>query len=314
MPRVNRLLNTIGQNITLGADEMRIVKTCTRDGTAILSYEIRNLQTAGHTLKRVYFDVESVAGVVDEPQVDAASQALRIVWRSGPSRPPRTIGGVVDRIRKVSGHFVGNFYSTPEDPPSRKGQTFGWTLPVLNCDAVSSWEYNNLYPKKSQKHVDGSPLPLHLEYFAALVWIPVKQLTMQLNLPASISEARRCQHFQLKQRKNRSVPKDEVLAKKILYLRPNPKSRWGGLNARWEPAPGPLGQHSYTFEYQPDGSAKVSVDSPPIGSYFSIDWQVPDPRVNERFDHLIREAEFAREPTRQLAQCTEDGARERSLH
>ena len=194
----------------------------------------------------------------------------------------------------MSGHFVGNFYSTPEDPPSRKGQTFGWTLPVLNCDAVSSWEYNNLYPKKSQKHVDGSPLPLHLEYFAALVSIPVKQLTMQLNLPASISEARRCQHFQLKQRKNRSVPKDEVLAK-ILYLRPNPKSRWGGLNARWEPAPGPLGQHSYTFEYQPDGSAKVSVDYPPIGSYFSIDWQVPDPRVNERFDHLIREAEFARE-------------------
>ena len=34
------------------ADEMRIVKTCTRDGTAILSYEIRNFETAGHTLKK----------------------------------------------------------------------------------------------------------------------------------------------------------------------------------------------------------------------------------------------------------------------
>ncbi len=276
------------------ADELSITKTCSRDGSSVLTYEIRNLQSSQQLVEKIYFDLESVAGLVSTPRLDARGNRLNLDWKSNPASSPQTIRGVIDQIRTIRGHFIGKLHFSPADRKGM-GQTFGWTIPVINSEAVTNWEYSNLYPSKLQTHVDGTKLRTRVEYFATLIWFPVKRLSVQLNVPEAISENPRFQYFHLKKKKQRSIPATEVLKARTLYLHPNPRSRWRKSNARWEIAANGDLRETHNFHHESNGGNTLVIDYPTLGSYYSIDWEVPERNAERQFHPMIREAEVVRE-------------------
>lgn len=286
------------------ADELSITKTCLRDGSSVLTYEIRNLQCSQQLIEKIYFHFESVAGLVSTPRLDARGKSLNLDWKSDPASSLQTIRGVIDQIRTISGHFVGKLHFSPADHKGR-GYTFSWTIPVINSEAVTNWEYNNLYPSKLQAHVDGRKLRPMVEYFASLTWFPVKRLSVQLNIPEAISENPRPQHFQLKKKKQRSIPEMEVLKARTLYLCANPKSRWRKANARWELAANSNSLEMQNFRHESNGCNTLIVDYPMLGSYYSIDWDVPERNTEQQFYLMISEAEVVREQLIAHRNCRE---------
>ena len=168
------------------ADEFIIKKTGLIDGSSAISYRIEKLRAIDQKISKVYFDIDTMAGLVGQPGFDSTRGTPSLEWRPTPSKEPTSIGGRVEQLSSTRGHLVGNLPLGVDANGTQRTYSFGWTVPILNCDAVTTWEFNNLYAKNDQKHVDGSRLPARPhEYFAALVWFPVKKLTIHLSLPQS---------------------------------------------------------------------------------------------------------------------------------
>lgn len=317
--QAKRVFEENRQRYGVWADESIIKKAGLIDGSSAISYRIEKLRTIDQKIRKVYFDIDTMAGLVGQPGFDSTRGTPSLEWKPAPSKEPGTIKGRVDQLSSTRGHFVGNLPLGINASGTKGTYSFGWTVPILNCDAVTMWEFNNLYAKNDQKHVDGSNLPAtpH-EYFAALVWFPVKKLTIHLSLPQSsmINEKRpnmqpRCRIFRLKSTA-KPIPTKDVLGGGTLYLRPNPKSSWNARNLHWEAVPIDHELPPPVLESRPDGTATLTVEYPPMGSYISLDWDVLELEVSGRLDTLIRQTEHVREELLRHRDCRK--TRKESTH
>jgi hypothetical protein len=282
------------------AEELSIVKTASIDGTATVSYRITGLHGLTQNIKRIYFDINTTAGLVSNPRLDSQVDNPTPVWKPIRCKEAESARGVIDRLGSIRGYFVKSIpYAGASSNPD--GYSFGWTVLILNCDAVTTWEFNNLYARNQQRHVDDSLLPGPQEYFAALIWFPVKKLIINLSLPQpselklKVANSSPPTHrlFHLKSSDKRPIPINSVVAGDTLYLRPNPTSLWNARNRHWEPVSAGSDSLS-TLVSRPDGTSTLTVHYPALGSYTSLDWEVMQLHVRGRFDSLIRTAEHLR--------------------
>jgi hypothetical protein len=286
------------QKYGVWADELIVVKSATIDGTGLVSYRIRGLRTNGHFIRKLHFTLSSEAGLVANPRMDPGRGAPELAWKTSSLKPPKTIQKAIDRLRCTRGFFDGGLSFEAGTSRSPKSYSFGWTVPILNCDAVTAWEYENLY-SPGQTHIDKSTIT-NLEYFAVLVWFPVKKVTLQLNLPdlsvlgPNLKFLTRSRLFQLRESPSSRIPRKDVLVNGSLFLGPQPNSPWSKRRLCWDAVHSDSTSGTPMLESRSDGSSTLSLDHPSMGSWASIDWDVVALKPRGRADTLIRRAEDLR--------------------
>ena len=145
----------------LRAESFSLAKIVRLNGASDMFYELKGLQYDGDgAVDGLYFLLETQAGVVSAPVRDKNAEDLHISWQPDSYPEPTTMEEVIDRVRRVSGIFWF------EQSLRRKSSyTFGWTIRVLNGDALTAWDFDNMYPTpETRQHVNGNQLDSKIEY------------------------------------------------------------------------------------------------------------------------------------------------------
>jgi hypothetical protein len=277
------------------AEEMITEKTLRNDGSSDVTFYIRGLRTDRGPLVGLRFRFQSESGCVGGPWLDQEAQQHQISWQWECERRSKALP-LEDKLRSVKslgGSFMFDQPLRKEDPPLN----IGWTIHVLNGDALSDWEYAHIYSDVRQVHVNRVPLTTPLEYFARMIWFPIKTLRLRLNLPSRIDQAPFLSVF--KSADQVSLPEDEVVTQGLLQGMPRADSDWVKRNVNWQrdriaeryesPSllPNTKSQKGKSFE--------LTVAEPQVGWCYSLDWILPKPPLNFDFDYLIRQSEEVRQ-------------------
>lgn len=278
---------------------LAVSKTLRKDGVSTVKYEIEDLLVLKGKLSGLKFYYESTIGYVGQPELGLDAQSLGLVWRNEDpveflSDSQRSFDSELtasrDRARKLVGTLLFPKPRTPDDPPI----SFDLTITVLNADASSAWEFEQLYPPRERLHVNGSPLESPMEYMARVVWFPVETLKMRVTLPDNIPGPVWPSFFQMGEAKD--IDPEDVVKESVLQMYPPRGSSWALPSLKWSKQPtDPLlqsGQFSAAAQ-----SSELSITWPTVGSCYSLDWRLPTTTGSS--DELKREEE-SREFRRKL--------------
>jgi hypothetical protein len=135
---------------------LTLTKIGNADGSATLKYSVDQLTVTNNQSVRLFnFRLESAAGLVHNPIMDERAERLSIHWNPDFRPIPQTFEDVVHNARSIQGRFSFAQRLTRQSGP----YSFGWSIKVDNMDAITEWEFNNLYlTEEDRQHVDGSPL------------------------------------------------------------------------------------------------------------------------------------------------------------
>jgi len=258
-----------------------VEKICHNNGASSIFFRIRGLRTHGADLSSIEFRISVTAGSVGDPQLDADGTALKIdVQRQTSSRPASDLRDVVEEARSLRCVFKFHRPLKSKDSPI----TFGWTIEIVNCDALTDWEFGALYKNDSPAHMDGSRFHVPREYFARVIWFPVRRLDLRIKLPKSIQLEPFLRTFV---RDGPELPGDAVLSEGTLRTYPAAGETW-----RTDPRATEIEQEF--LQPAGDGVWEFSIDYPPVGSCYSLDWILPAPPMTSSFKSLIAQSEQIR--------------------
>jgi hypothetical protein len=164
----------------------------------------------------------------------------------------------------------------PSDPPL----TFALTITVLNGDALSGWEFEQLYEPRNRIHVNGEPLTHAMEYMARVVWFPVRTLKLALMLSGRSPGPAFPSVFMATDRE--SIPSQEVVAHKTLQMYPPDGSAWQLPGIKWLRAAADVLVQTGQFINVTPQSWELSVPNPVVGSCYSLDWRLPSSSANNQ--------------------------------
>ncbi len=273
-------------------DTLIIEKKLHDDGNSVFVYTLEGLRVSRGPLTGLRCIFEVTAGVVGEPELDERGKRQQMTWQrhSEKRTTPLPVEEKLKSVRKVSGVFLFDGPLGEGDPPI----SFGWTIRVLNGDALSDWEYEHLYSDELQVHMNNVPLAFPTEYFARTVWFPVKTLKMRFQVPDRIEEEPFLSIF--KSGDKLVVPVEEVVNQGILQSLPRPESAWVKDNVKWqrdrlaqrvEPPLKLVGKRLNTKSEGPSRVFEFSTTQPPVGWCYSLDWLLPKSKLDEKFYVLV---------------------------
>lgn len=271
------------------AERLAILKIGNTDGSFVLRYHIENLSAVDKDIDSLCWRLSSSRGLVMAPMLDDAVTDAGISWKTEPDPPPASFEDVLENVGRLHGKFVF-------DPPLRPGapRSFAWTTEVLNGDALTVWEFHNLYSEKDRVHVNGKPLVgKPSEFFAKLVWFPVRDLRVGLRLPPSQSSRPQLRYFELKQLEPEGIPVDQVLRDGELRTYPDGSKPWAQEHETWDRNPEVERLEANALSASPE--PELTIAYPVLGSYYSVDWTLPDPALPSEIDRLRAETEVIRE-------------------
>jgi hypothetical protein len=262
------------------ADAFTVIRHVRSDGTSLVTYAVDGLSVVRGTLKGITFRYKSEAGVVGRVNLEHSSRA-GMRWIVEDDLSPSDISlerqnskvnnsGEVDPIapvREKVRRLAGTVYFRTPLGPSDQPLTFRLNFRILNGDALSSWEFDQMYNKEQRRHADGKPLRYRTEYLARYVWFPVRMFRIIVNLPTRIAHCvpsvfllenhheisrRQVVHAGVVMRRRPAILLPKAIAKPLLP----PKDR--GMFQKIAP-------HSWS----------LSVPKPVVGSCYSVDWRLP---------------------------------------
>jgi hypothetical protein len=288
----------------VGAECFSVHKVSNADGSSIFSYEIKGLAVCRGELRGLHFSLESAAGLVGDPSLDKTPDNLPIKWHRDRLPATRTMEQVIDQSRNRSGTFQFEVPLRPDSSP----YTFGWSVWARNSDALTVWEYTNLYSEKQQVHINGNKLNPPEEFFARLVWFPVQKLIVELELPSTLSSLPFSRFFRLKQASK--IPGRAIVKNKILHSIPLGNSILYAKSKSWEDNPEQDRAVNSALQHESPVRFKLVVDSPPLGSCYSLDWRLPDPPIKPEMLRIVRETKAIRESLLKYGERRKAGARD----
>ncbi|HEX3748549.1 MAG TPA: NAD(P)/FAD-dependent oxidoreductase [Bryobacteraceae bacterium] len=280
------------------AKSLAVYKDLRADGGSTTTFQIDELAVDDGILHGIWCQFEYTAGMVGDPVLNAAARQLNMRWISDPVAPVTDTASLHDaienlchRARYVSGELRFG-------KPLRSGEpavSFGFSLEVLNGDALSEWEFEQLYPRLEQRvHCNGRD-PIHnREFFARTVWFPVRKLHMQLRLPEQITDAPELSVFECSRRDD--ITRGEIAPESVLHLYPNPRPD-SGLNPRfvdWNRIDNPVDMGGSPLTRASDNTWDVAIEHPPVGTAYSIDFSLGS-REGEKSPEASQLAEKARQ-------------------
>ncbi len=275
------------------ADRFSMLKIGNPDGSFFIHCEIQGLQCTRNPIEALTWGFNTGVGLVLAPYLSPGALDEGIRWQTTPDPPAKTYENVLKNLGTLHGKFV---FRAPLKPGSSR--SFAWTMQVLNADALTVWEFHNLYSKEQQTDLSEEPLDgPPSEYFAQLVWFPVKEAIIGVRLPASQVEPPRFQYFELKTLTDSEIPVDQIRYGGVVRTGPDYDSDWGKANSRWR-----RNIDVEKTETLSRGLAtEICIRYPTMGSYYSLDWKLPDPPLPTEIERLCGETQVIRSAL--LAHC-----------
>jgi hypothetical protein len=289
-------------------ESFTLTKRCDPDGSSTLEYSVDGLRVENTVaVQRIRFRLESAAGLVHDPIMDERADRLSIHWISEPCPAPADFKDVIENARIVRGEFCFAQTLTRQTGP----YSFGWSVKVHNMDAVTEWEFNNLYlTDKERRHIDESPLQPPREYIARLVWLPTARLVLRLQLPPNMPELPRLRCFDLTL--PAQVQPADVIGDGIVFSMP--RARWMSTRVtgdtavkdsvapesqpsgnRWEPRPRVEELESENVSHDGEGASEAVIEFPELGWYYALDWRLKNNNFAGKFYRFVTDAEAVRQ-------------------
>jgi HAD superfamily phosphoserine phosphatase-like hydrolase len=272
----------------ISADAFSIVKIIDPDGSSVTRYEIVNLRCQRGEISTLCWRSRSSSGLVTAPDLESGATNLGIDWVTEPDSAPETFEDLLKNLGTMRGEFTF-------DPPIKvgKSRSFAWTVKILNGDALNAWEFESLYALDKRTHVSKKPLGRKpVEFCAQLVWFPVQKLSIGLRLPPSQKSQPELKYFALKDSRPQSLPSDQVFRDGKVRSYPEEGSAWERDNAKWERNIDAASTEGIVVATA--GPPETVVEYPTVGSYYSMDWTLPDHPLASGIDRLRSETEEIR--------------------
>jgi hypothetical protein len=265
------------------------------DGSSTVTYAVEGLTTLATPVTGVHFYYESVAGKIGYPVLDANADRLGLKWDPDDKEPGETydvthkpMEELRKKVRKLSGTVRFKEALKANDPAMR----FTLKFIILNGDALTAWEFDQLYELHERVHVNRQSLRSPTEYFARFVWCPVESLRLQLRLPNESLGKPTSSVFAVPPGSQINV--DEVVRQSTVQLYPPAGSGWTPEKGEWERLKdaGVAGD----VRFNPDASQtwELTVDKPLVGSCYSLDWKLPDSQADAETMLMADQAQLFR--------------------
>lgn len=275
----------------VSADRFSMLKIGDPDGSFVIQCEIEGLRCTRNPIETLTWGFNTGVGLVIAPHLSQAAFDDGIRWMTTPDPPAKTFDEVLKNLGTLRGKFK---FTSPLQPTSVKADSslsFAWTMQALNADALTVWEFHNLYSKDQQTDVGDEPINgPPSEYFAQLTWFPVKEMVIGVRLPASQVSPPKFQYFQLKNLVPSEIPVDQVRSNGLVRTGPEYGTDWSEANAKW--------RRNIEVEkietLSPAPAVEMRIQYPTLGSYYSLDWQLPDPKLPAEIVRLSEEARVVR--------------------
>lgn len=261
------------QSLGIRAAAVTVYKQIRSDGSSTVKYEFERLSVEKGELAGVRIAYHSATGVVGPPELDAEGKRhqLRItdVYEPPPGQSD-PLDRLLDRSRTVA--IIVKF---PRPlTPSRPAARFSVSFRVLNADALSSYEYDQMYTEKNLVHVNRQGLKANVEYFSKTVWFPVEHLRLRVTRADSTGAAPVISGFQAE----KYVPDEEIVTQeaegRILHFYPPPASSFHPDRSSWLEIPRGQLDKSAQLACSALQTWDLTVYKPAAGSAYSIDWRV----------------------------------------
>jgi hypothetical protein len=257
------------------AKAMSVYKEIRGDGGSVVSYEIDELSVNKGRIEGVWCRVKFTAGVIGVPSLNAAAVQLGMQWIPEVESPPpgpedrdKLLEETIERGSRISGTLKFARPLRAGDP----AVSFGFSVEVLNGDALSIWEFQEMYPEPADRlHINREPVN-NLEYFGRIVWFPVETLRMRLKLPEKITVTPSVSVFECSRRTD--ITRKEVAPDSILHLYPSPESLLSPRSVEWKRRDYPARSGETPLARASDNFWDVSVWYPPVGNCYSIDFEL----------------------------------------
>jgi Pyridine nucleotide-disulphide oxidoreductase len=261
------------KRIGIRAESLLILKEVRGNGSSTVSYQFERLAVLSGSLSRIHFTFTSVAGSAGGFEFDSEGKRLKLKWERIEPHPSNDLAGVVDHIRQISGYIVFPEERTADDPPV----SFGVSLRVLNGDALSRWEFSQMYDGDHRKHVNGEALDNEMEYLARAIWFPLDKLKMRLSLPGRVSKVPFLSVFCCGH--PHPPTREDVVIGKTLEIFPQPDSAWDPRANKWGRVEDPLLQDDGMTKFWNSSaqSWELEVTKPRVASFYSMDWPLDSP-------------------------------------
>lgn len=273
------------QRLGVKARRYAVSKVLDNNGTSKFTFHLDGLEVTEGELAGVSFYMHYEAGYVTRPQVEPGQNHIEWKYDSDCREKSLTVSDTVECVRTLKGHF--------EFDPLRPGEslTFQWTVTVLNGDALTKWEYMQIYGKDKVleptiPHVIGQK-----EFFSKVAWFPIESLLISVKLPARLPGHPSLYAHRLRGRP--SIRGDEVVRDSKLFTYPRPDSEWVAKYVDWD-RDKTLEDGMRPIQLQHDGTFSLTVNRPPVDSRFVLEWDLVQTKPSPKFVALEGRAQNVR--------------------
>jgi hypothetical protein len=264
------------------AERVGILKQIRSDGSSTVTYTIDGLSVVKGSISGVHFVYNSAAGTIDRTQLESAPRGFKWIDDDDDadlSQLPyaKKIEEARNRARRLSGTVQ---FSQPLRP--NKQVSFRLSFRLLNGDALSDWEFFQMYDAEGRVHVDSKRLTSPTDYLARTVWFPTQLLTIRVFLPTAIRD---CIPSVFLYPNHKNISRGDVVNESILHFsRPLKKKKPMLAIAKPLRPPRDFG----LFRKISLRGWEFSVPVPAVGSCYTIDWPLPVSPTND-FTHVLEE-------------------------
>jgi hypothetical protein len=272
------------------AESVSILKQIRSDGSSTVTYTINGLSVLQGSVSGVHFRYNSTAGTIDRIKLESRTRGLK--WFDdgrGASLTPvsRGNGGqhsyaeLIEEARNRARRLSGTV-RFPQPLRPNEAISFRLSFRLLNGDALSDWEFFQMYDRDGRRHMDGKRLLRPTEYLARTVWFPTRLLTIRVALPTSIRE---CVPSVFLFPNHGKISRRDVVKSSVLHFS-SPEKKKPRMVAVAKPLRPPFDLG--LFRKVSARTWEFSVPAPLVGSCYSIDWPL-SPSPSNDFTRKLEE-------------------------
>jgi hypothetical protein len=272
---------------------LAVFQELSSDGRSTVRFRIEGLSISAGQLSGLRFPFEASVGQILGPELDQSAKDLGISWLPDPpaSLPSPAAGmkayleAAQQRGRAISGVFQFAAPLAPGSPPV----SFGFSVVLLNGAATSAWEFEQMYSGEDLRHLDGAVLS-NIEYLTRVIWFPTESLRIGVSLPSETPAPPDLTVFSNPE--NRSLRREDILSDNHLLMYPSADSQLNPRNSRWIRVTDPPAK-AHTIVNTSAQTWEMSILRPAVGSCYSLDWPLPNPKPSPEGETIAaRASEF----------------------
>lgn len=271
---------------------LSVTKQIDNSGSSTMNYQFEKLSVLTGKLSKLRVSFTSEGGIAGDFKLDPDAERHGIEWI--PDKREPAVGTLEERIHCMS--RLSGYLKFPTTLIPGSTVTFGFSLKIFSGNALSKWEFYQMYGPDERRHLSGD-LGNEIEYLARIIWVPIEILKIKVSLPNRASKPPFLSVFRYNDPEQ--IPASAVLDEEgVLHMSPasgsrlHPKSEQGRNS--WSHLDDPLlTEAGMTTLSNTDAQTwELTVSKPLVGTIYSLDW-IPD-SPSPDLDNLAEKARKVR--------------------